>query len=64
MVHDTKQLAGAEAYEVSRYVYMKAKMALKMDEPGMKTIVDELSKLFKQAGSSTSEQAATKQTVG
>jgi hypothetical protein len=48
MVSDTKQLAGAEAYEVSRFIYMKAKMALKMKEPGMQTIVDELGKLYKQ----------------
>jgi len=47
MVRDTKQLAGAEAYEVSRFVYMKAKMALKMKEPGMQAIVGELGKLYK-----------------
>jgi hypothetical protein len=47
MVHDTKQLAGAEAYEVSRFIYMKSKMALKMKEPGMQAIVDELGKLYK-----------------
>jgi hypothetical protein len=47
MVRDTKQLAGAEAYEVSRFIYMKAKMALKMKEPGMQAIVDELGKLYK-----------------
>jgi hypothetical protein len=52
MVRDTKQLAGAEAYEVSRFVYMKAKMALKMKEPGMQAIVDELGKLYKQTSSS------------
>jgi len=40
MVHDTKQLAGAEACEVARFVYMKAKMALKMKKPGMQAIVD------------------------
>lgn len=58
MVHDTKQLAGAEAYEVSRFIYMKAKMALKMKEPGVQTIVDELGKLYKQ--SSTSPEDSTK----
>lgn len=57
MVHDTKQLAGAEAYEVSRFVYMKAKMALKMKEPGMQAIVDELGKLFKQATDSSDKTA-------
>ena len=60
MVHDTKQLAGAEAYEVSRFVYMKAKTALKMEEPGMKTIVDELSKLFKQTSTVASEKTVVK----
>jgi len=58
MVTDTKQLAGAEAYEVSRFIYMKAKMALKMKEPGMQTIVDELGKLYKQATSTTTDTAA------
>ena len=29
-VRDTKQLAGAESYEVSRFIYMKVKMAVKM----------------------------------
>ena len=57
MVHDTKQLAGAEAYEVSRFIYMKAKMALKMKEPGMQAIVDELGKLFKQATDSSEKTA-------
>jgi len=49
MVRDTKLQAGAEAYEVSRFIYMKAKMALKMNEPGMQTIVNELGKLYKQS---------------
>lgn len=57
MVHDTKQLAGAEAYEVARFVYMKSKMALKMKEPGMQAIVDELGKLFKQAADSLEKTA-------
>lgn len=55
MVHDTKQLAGAEAYEVSRFIYMKAKMALKMKVPGMQTIVDELGKLYKQSSASSDD---------
>lgn len=50
MVRDTRQLAGAEAYEVARFVYMKAKMNEKLGQPGSKAIVDELSKLFKQNG--------------
>jgi hypothetical protein len=49
MVHDTKQEAGSEAFEVARFVYMKAKMALAMKVPGMQTIVDDLGKLFKQS---------------
>ncbi len=48
MVHDTKQLAGAESYLVARFVYKRAQLALKMGEPGIQTIVDELGKLFKQ----------------
>jgi len=50
MVHDTKQVAGSEAYEVARIVYLKAKMNVKMGIPGSQAIVDELSKLFKQNG--------------
>jgi hypothetical protein len=50
MVHDTKQLAGSEAYDVARFVYMKAKMNVKMNIPGSQAIVDELSKLYKQNG--------------
>jgi len=52
MVHDTKQLAGSEAYDVARFIYMKAKMNVKMNIPGSQAIVDELSKLFKQNGTS------------
>jgi len=48
MVTDTRQLAGAEAYETARFIYMKAQMAVKMKEPGSQSIVDELGKLFKQ----------------
>jgi hypothetical protein len=53
MVHDTKQLAGSEAYDVARFIYMKAKMNVKMGIPGSQAIVDELSKLFKQNSTST-----------
>ena len=60
MVHDTKQLAGSEAYEVARFVYMKAKMALKMKEPGMQAIVDELGKLFKQTTATDSSEKPAK----
>jgi hypothetical protein len=50
MVHDTKQLAGAEAYEVARMVYLKAKMNVQMGIPGSQSIVDELGQLYKQNG--------------
>lgn len=52
MVRDTKQVAGSEAYDVARFVYMKAKMNVKMGIPGSQAIVDELSKLYKQNGAS------------
>jgi hypothetical protein len=48
MVVDTKQLAGSEAYEVGRFIYLKAKMNVQLGIPGSQAIVDELSKLFKQ----------------
>lgn len=48
MVSDTRQLAGAEAFETARFIYMKAQMAVKMKDPGSQSIVDELGKLFKQ----------------
>jgi len=51
MVMDTKRLAGAEAFETARFVYMKAKMAVKMQVPGSQAIADELGKLFKQTSS-------------
>ena len=51
MVVDTKMLVGSEAYEVGRFIYMKAKMNVEMKIPGSQAIVDELSKLFKQNGS-------------
>jgi len=47
MVTDTKQVAGSEAYEVARFIYMKAKMNVKMGIPGSQAIVDELCKLYK-----------------
>ncbi len=48
MVVDTKMLAGSEAYEVGRFIYMKSKMNVAMGIPGSQAIVDDLSKLFKQ----------------
>ncbi|MEI7525125.1 MAG: hypothetical protein WCJ95_12385 [Mariniphaga sp.] len=47
MVTDTKQVAGSEAYEVARFIYMKAKMNVKMGIPGSQAIVDDLCKLYK-----------------
>ena len=58
MVHDTRQEAGSEAYDVARIIYMKAKMALEMDVPGMKTIVDDLGKLFKSSSSAAETTTA------
>jgi hypothetical protein len=58
MVTDTRQLAGAEAYETARFIYMKAQMAVKMKEPGSQSIVDELGKLFKQQPAVTAKQPA------
>lgn len=52
MIRDTKQLAGSEAYDVARFIYMKAKMNVKMGIPGSQAIVDELGKLYKQNGAS------------
>ncbi|HBL76019.1 MAG: hypothetical protein A2W90_11425 [Bacteroidetes bacterium GWF2_42_66] len=57
MVRDTKQLAGSEAYEVARFIYMKAKMNVKLGMPGSQAIVDDLGKLFKQAGQATAQPA-------
>jgi len=51
MVIDTKILAGSEAYDVGRFIYMKSKMNVAMGVPGSQAIVDELSKLYKQNSS-------------
>ena len=56
MVRDTKQLAGAEAYTVARYIYSVAKMKLNLGIPGMQTIVDDLGKLFEQSPGVTAEE--------
>ncbi len=53
MVHDTRQLAGAEAYKVALIIKKKAMLANVMGVPGMQTIVDELAKLFKMSGGGT-----------
>ena len=57
MVRDTKQAAGSEAYDVARFIYMKAKMNVKMGIPGSQAIVDELGKLYKQTATSADTQA-------
>ena len=57
MVVDTKMLVGSEAYEVGRFIYMKAKMNVEMKIPGSQAIVDDLSKLFKQNGPAEKVQA-------
>ena len=48
LIHDTRQLAGAEAYTVARFIYIKAQAAYKMNISGSKEILDELSKLYKR----------------
>jgi hypothetical protein len=53
MVTDTKQLAGSEAYEVARFIYMKAKMNVKMGIPGSQVIAEELGHLFKHSSNVT-----------
>jgi len=47
MVDDTRQLAGSDANDIAKIIYMKAKMNLKLGVPGSQEIVDELSKLCK-----------------
>ena len=47
MVADTKQLAGSEAFDIARFIYLKAKMNVKLGIPGAQAIVDELGKLFR-----------------
>jgi len=55
MIHDTRQLAGSEAYDAGLRIYRKAKYNVSIDVPGSKAIVDELGKLFKQDGSDINE---------
>lgn len=57
MVRDTKQTAGSEAYDVARFIYMKAKMNVKMNIPGSQAIVDELGKLYKQTSTTAATEA-------
>jgi hypothetical protein len=56
MVHDTKQLAGAESLVVASFIYLVAKLKLKLGVPGMQTIVDDLGKLFEQSSDADSEE--------
>jgi hypothetical protein len=62
MVNDTRHMAGAEAYEVARFIYMKAQMALKMKEPGMQSIVDDLGKLYNANGSKITKKSVSANT--
>ena len=55
MIHDTRQLAGSEAFDAGLRIYRKAKYNESIDVPGSKAIVEELGKLFKQGGSSDIE---------
>ena len=55
MIHDTRQLAGSEAYDAGLRIYRKAKYNESIDVPGSKAIVEELGKLFKQGGSDINE---------
>ncbi len=48
MVADTKLMAGSEAYDIARFIYLKAKMNVKLNIPGSQAVVDELGKLLKQ----------------
>jgi hypothetical protein len=58
MVHDTKQLAGAEALTVASYIYSVAKLKLKLGAPGMQSVVDDLGKLFEQTSGTDAEEAS------
>ncbi|ADQ79713.1 hypothetical protein Palpr_1568 [Paludibacter propionicigenes WB4] len=53
MVYNTKLLVGGDTYKISRFMCMKSKIALKMKEPVVQVIDDELGKLFKQTTAST-----------
>ncbi|NEW82050.1 MAG: hypothetical protein GZ094_06765 [Mariniphaga sp.] len=55
MIHDTRQLAGSEAYDAGLRIYRKAKYNESIDVPGSKAIVEALGKLFKQGGSDINE---------
>jgi len=55
MVHDTRLLAGSEAYDAGLRIYRKAKYNESIDVPGSKAIVEELGRLFKQGGSDNNE---------
>jgi len=55
LVENTRRVAGSEAFFYGRYVYNLAQLKLKMKEPGMQTLVDDLGKLFKGQGNSKKE---------
>lgn len=50
LITNTRRVAGSEAFLYGRYVYNLAQLKLKMKEPGMQAIVEDLGKLFKGQG--------------
>ncbi|MCK9618745.1 MAG: hypothetical protein M0R21_13030 [Lentimicrobiaceae bacterium] len=58
MITDTRRLAGAEAFVLARFIYMDAKMKLKMKVPGMQSIVDDLGRQFDAQGNFTAKPKA------
>lgn len=52
-LNDTATQAGAESYVCALSYYNSVKYAARMDAPGAKAIVDDLSKRFVRAGKST-----------
>jgi len=52
MVSDTRMLAGAELYEFARFVYKMSKISASIGNPGTKSIVDDLGKLYAGNGNS------------
>jgi hypothetical protein len=56
MVRDTRLIAGAEAYEYARIVYKKVKLAEALETPGMKTLLEDLGRLYKPNRASAPEK--------
>ncbi len=57
LLNDTVLLAGSEAYEAALTFYNSAKQAAKVNVPGAKGIVDDLSKRFEKTRSSESKMS-------